>query len=312
MHHFVVVQEFAGNGGEFRTDLHAGYQAALFVLAAVDGVEEGFGDVRTGAEELHFFTCLGGGHAAADAVVVTPDGTHHVVVLVLDGTCGHRNVGSVFLEVFGKTLGVKNGEVRLRRGAHVFERVQEAEVVLGNHGTSVLAHATHFEGGPHWVAAEELVVRFNTGELDHAELHDYVVHQFLGFAFGEGAVLEVAFDVDVQEGGDTAHTHGGAVLGLDSGEVAKVEPLEGFVGVGRRFGNVEAVACGHNLHLLQGADLFRNFFAKADHVVGHGAVAYVGEVVLLLLDDIVNTVKGHTAVVAYDTSATVGVGEAGE
>ena len=310
VHHILVVQVVASNGGQFRANLHAGHQAAFFVLAAVNGVEQGLGQVGAGAKELQFLAGLGGGHAAADAVVVAPDGTHHVVVLVLDRTCGHRDVGGVFLEVLGKPLGIKHGKVGLRRGAHVFQSVQEAEVVLGDHGTSVLAHACHFQGGPHRVAAEQLVVSLDTGELDHAELHDHVVHQFLGFAFRKHAVLEVAFYIDIQEGRDAAHAHGGAVLGLDGREVAKVQPLEGLAGVGGGLGDVEAVTLGHYLNLLQAADLFCHFFTQADHLVGHGAVAYMGQVVLLLLDDIVDTVQGHTAVVAHDTPAAISVRKA--
>ena len=190
--------------------------------------------------------------------------------------------------------------------------MQEAEVVLGDHGAAILAHAGHFEGGPHRVAAEELVVAFDTGELDHTELHDHVVHEFLRFAFGERTVLEVAFDIDVEEGRDAAHAHGGAVLRLDGGKVAEIEPLEGFAGVGGGLRDVEAVACGHHLHGLEGLDLFGDFFAQADDVVGHSAVANVGEVVLLLLDDVVDTVKGYAAVVTHDTAAAVSVRKTGE
>ena len=190
--------------------------------------------------------------------------------------------------------------------------MQETEVVLGDHRAAILAHTADFEGGPHRVTAEELVVRFDTCELDHAELHDHVVHEFLGFAFCERAVLEVTFDINVEEGRNTANAHGGTVLCLDGREVAEVEPLEGFAGVGSRLRNVETVALSHHLHGLEGLDLFGDFFAQANHVVGHGAVTHVGEVVLLLLDDVVDTVKGYAAVVTHDTAATVSVRKTGQ
>ena len=312
VHHFVVVQHVARNRGKFRTDLHAGHQAAFFVLAAVDGVEESLGEVCAGAEELHFLTGLRCRNAAANAVVVTPNRAHHVVVFVLDRAGRHRDVGGIFLEVFRQALGVEDGEVGFRRRAHVFESVQETEVVLGDHRAAILAHTADFEGGPHRVAAEELVVRFDTGELDHAELHDHVVHKFLGFAFGKHAVLEVTFDINVEEGRDTANAHGGTVLRLDGREVAEVEPLEGFLCVDSRLRNVKAVASSHHLHGLEGPDLFGDFFAQANHVVGHGAVTHMGEVVLLLLDDVVNTVKGYAAVVTHDTATTVSVRKTGQ
>ena len=312
MHHFVVVQHVAGNRSEFRTNLHAGHETGFFILAAVDSVEESLGEVCTSTEELHFLTGLRCRHAAANAVVVTPNRAHHVVVFILDRAGRHRNEGGVFLEVFREALGVENGEVGFRRRAHVFEGVQETEVVLGDHRAAILAHTADFEGGPHRVAAEELVVRFDTCELDHAELHDHVVHEFLGFAFSERAVLEVTFDIDVEEGRNAADAHGGTVLRLDGREVAEVEPLEGFAGVRCRLRNVETVASSHHLHSLEGLDLFGDFFAQANHVVGHGAVTHVGEVVLLLLDDVVDTVKGYTTVVTHDTATTVSVRKTGQ
>ena len=36
---------------------------------------------------------------------------------------------------------------------------------------AILTHTTYFESSPNWVAGEELVVRRNTGELNHTELH---------------------------------------------------------------------------------------------------------------------------------------------
>ena len=194
---FVVVEIFAGNWRIFRADLFAFHEA--FILTAVDGVEERLGKVCAGAEELHFLAGLGGRNAAADAIVVAPNRTHCVVVFVLDGACLYRNLGRELLEVVRKARAVKNREVRFRRRSHVHERVQEAVVVLGHLMAAVLAETCDFERCPHRVTAEEFVVARDTCKLDHAKLHDEVVDDFLGFAFVDDAVLQVACHVNVDE-----------------------------------------------------------------------------------------------------------------
>ena len=314
MHDLVVVEVLARNRGELGADLHvlAGLLVEeLLVLAAVDGVEQTLRQVGARSEELHLLAGLGCGDAAADAVVVTPDGTHHVVVLVLDGGGVDGDLRGVAAEVEGKALAVEHGEVGLRRGTHVLERVQEAVVVLRDHVAAVLAEAGHLERRPDGVAGEELVVAGDARELDHAELQDHVVDELLGLGLRQGSRSEVALDVDVQEGRDAADGHGGAVLGLDGGEVAEVQPLERLVGVGRGLRDVEAVDGGHVLDAPEGADLLGDLLAQADDVVGHGAVAAVEEVLLLLGDKEVDAVQGDAAVVADDAAAAVGVGQAG-
>ena len=59
-HDFVVVQVLACDRRQFRTNLRARSKSGLFVLSAVDGVEQGLGQVGAGSEELHFFSCLCG------------------------------------------------------------------------------------------------------------------------------------------------------------------------------------------------------------------------------------------------------------
>ena len=298
--HLVVVQVLAGDGGI----VGAALLVALLVHTAVDGVQQALGKVGAGTEELHLLAGLGGRHAAADGVIIAPHGLHHVVVLVLDraGIDGH--LGGIFLEALRQGGGVQNGQVRLRCGAHVFQRVQEAVAVLGDHAAAIHADAAHFQRCPHGVAGEQLVVAGDAGKLDHAELHDHVVDQLLSLGLGQGAVVQIALDIDIQEGGDAAHAHGSAVLGLDGGQIAEVEPLYCFPGILR--------GLGHLLHALQGTDLAGDLLAQADHVVGHGAVAAVGKVLLLELDQCIDAVQGHAAVVAHDAAAAVSVRQAGD
>ena len=63
-----------------------------------------------GAEQLHFLACLGGGDAAADAVVVPPDRTHDIVVFILDRGCVDGDFGSIFLKCLWQAGRVKDGQ----------------------------------------------------------------------------------------------------------------------------------------------------------------------------------------------------------
>jgi len=304
---FVIIQVLCSDGGIVRANL----LMQLFVHTAVDGIQQALAQVGTCAEELHLLAGLGCGNAAADGVVVAPDRLHHIVVLVLDGGSLDRDLGGVILKGLGQSRGVQNGQVRLRCGAHVFQGMQEAEVGLGDHGAAIHADAANFQGSPHGVAAEQLVVAGDTGKLDHAELHGQVVDQFLGLGLGQDALIQVALDVDIQEGGDTANAHGSAVLGLDGSQIAKVQPLHSLLGVGSGQGDIIAVSSGHGLHIVQGADLQGDLFTQTDDVIGHGAVTAVGKVVLLFFDQVVNAVQGNAAVVANDAAAAIGIGQAG-
>ncbi len=304
-HHFLVVQDVARDGTVGGRDLRAG----LFIHAAVDCVQKALREVGARAEELHLLAGFGGGHAAADGVVVAPHRTHHVVVFILHGRGGDGNLRGVAAERDGQRLRVEHREIGLGRGPHVFQRVQEAEVVLRHHGAAVHADAAHFQGRPHRVAREELVVGRDARELHHAELQDEVVNELLRLRFRERSFLQVALNVDVKERGDAAHAHRGAVLGLHRGEVAEVEPLHSLAGVLRGHRDVKAVGGRHLLHVVQGAHLVGELFALADDVFGHDAAAAVQMILLLLRQEVVNAVERHAAVVAHDAAAAVRVGK---
>ncbi len=139
-----------------------------------------------------------------------------------------------------------------------------------------------------------------------------MVNKLLRLFLGNRTVLEVALDVNVKECRDAADGHCGAVLRLDCGKVAEVQPLEGFLGVLCRLGDVKAVHCRHLLHLSQSLNLLGDFFAQADNLVGHSAVADVGKILLLLLDEEVDTIQRDTAVVAHDAAAAIGVRKTGQ
>ena len=279
------------------------------IHAAVEGVEQALREVGSCAEELDLLARLRRGNAAADAVVVAPDRTHDAVVFVLDGAGIDGNFGRVFLEGLGQSGRPEHRQVRLGSGSHVLEGMEEAVVVLGDHMSAVHADARHFEGDPDGIAREQLVIGRDARKLDHAELEHEVIDQLLRLALGEGALVKVALDVDIEEGRDSADAHRRAVLGLDRGEVTEVEPLNGFLGVLRGLGNIIAVDLRHLLHALEGADLLGDLLSETDMLVAHVSAAAVEQILFLDENQIIQTVERDAAVVADDPASAVGVGQ---
>ena len=185
------------------------------------------------------------------------------------------------------------------------------EGVFGDHVVAVDVHTADGFGDPGGVAAEQLVVFRGPGELHQTQLHDEVVDEFLRLLFGEDAPIQIPLDIDVQEGGGAAQAHGGAVLFLDGGQVAEVQPLHRFLGVLSRLRNIKAVDLAQFFQIVEGVDLVGELFPQADVFAGH---PHQGGVFLVLLvgNQPVHAVQGHPAVVADDPAPAVGVGQAGD
>ena len=233
VHHLIIIEIFRGDRRVLRPDLHmlSVLVKELLVLSAVDRVEQAFCQIRAGAEELHLLAGLRCAHAAADAVVVAPDGLHDIVILILNGGRAHRDDRRVAPEILRQTRAVQHGQVRFRGRSHILERVQEAVVGPGHHRSAVESCARDLQCRPDRIAGKQLVVARDARELDHAELHRQVVDQLLRLLFRQRALAQVALDIDVQEGRDAADAHRRAVLRLDCCEVAKIQPLNGFLRV---------------------------------------------------------------------------------
>ncbi len=167
-------------------------------------------------------------------------------------------------------------------------------------------------GHPGRVAGEQIVIFGRAQETDDAQLDDEIVDDFLRLFLGHQPGFEVALEIDVEEGRDAAQRHGRAVLLLHAGEVAEIEPLHGFLRGGRRSGNVEAVFGRHFLELAERADLFAQFLAVADDLVGRPFEVERRLLVLLALDQPVDAVERDPAIVADDPPAAIGVGQAGQ
>ena len=255
-------------------DLHAGH----LVAAAVDGVQQGLGGVHAGGEELHLLADTHRGHAAGDSRVVAPVAANLLVGLVLDGRGVDGDLGAEALVGLRQLRIPEDGDVRLGARSEVLEGqgVEQTERGLGDHRTAVIAEAGVGPGRPVRVAGEDRIVVLGTQEAHDAQLHDDVVDELLGVGLGDLAGLEVALDVAVEEGGVAAEGHGGAVLGLDGGQVAHVGPV-----LDLRLGEVVAVRHGVLVALLEG-------------------------------DELVHAVQGDAAVVADDAATAVGVRQTGE
>ncbi len=143
-------------------------------------------------------------------------------------------------------------------------------------------------------------------------MQNEIVHDLLRFALGHQTGLDVALEVDVEEGGGAAEAHRRAVLFLDAGEISKVQPLNGLLRVLSRTGDVETVGRRHCDHILEGLDLVGELFRAADLLLGGRHFAERVLVLLLLLDQTVHAVQRRAAVVADDAAAAVSVRQTGQ
>ena len=91
-----------------------------------------------------------------------------------------------------------------------------------------------------------------------------MVDKLLSLALGDSALLEVAPDVDIEEGRNSADAHSRAVLGFDCGEVAEVQPLNRLLSGLGRTRDIIAVNLRHLPHTVKGADLLGNFLSEPD------------------------------------------------
>ncbi len=156
--------------------------------------------------------------------------------------------------------------------------------------SSVHADAGHLQGCPHGIAGEELIIGRNARELHNSELQNELIDQLLRFLLGECPIGQIAADIDVEEGGNSADAHRGAVLCLDGSKVAKVQPLHSLLRIHSRLGDIEAIGGRHLLHALQGLDLLGDLLALADHIVCHHAAAAVLQIILLCAQKKIDTV----------------------
>ena len=308
LHHLFVVEVFAGDGREEGRNL----LAVHFVDTTVDGIEQALRQVGTRAEELHLLTDAHGRHAASDTVVVAVVGTHEVVVFVLDGRRSDRHLRAITLPVFGQTSRPEHREVGFGSRSEIGERVEDAVAGFRHHRAAVHAHTADRFGHPNGVAGEERVVFGSAEEAHNAELHHELVNEFLCFHFRELTGAEIAFDVDVEEGRNTADRHGSTVLILDGCEVSEVNILHCFARIFCGTRKVETVSFTEFYEVFQRIDLLCGLFAELDRLVIHLLNLQTSQELLLVLDEVVHAIESHAAIVTDDTTTAVSVGQTGD
>ena len=131
------------------------------------------------------------------------------------------------------------------------------------------------------------------------------------FLLGNFTFLQVSVQINIQEGGNSSDRHGRAVLRLDRCQIAEVEPLDSLSCIPRRSRDVIPVGFRHLLHSLKCPDLLGNFLSLTDHIIGHGSVSAVVEILPFLFYQEINSVQSDPAVVADNSSSAVSIRKSG-
>ena len=168
--------------------------------------------------------------------------------------------------------------------------MKEPEIRLCYHGSSVQPCSGDLQRRPDGIAGEQLVVARNPGKFHDAELQRNLVYQLLCFFLGNFTFLQVSVQINIQEGGNSSDRHGRAVLRLDRCQIAEVEPLDSLSCIPRRSRDVIPVGFRHLLHSLKCPDLLGNFLSLTDHIIGHGSVSAVVEILPFLFYQEINSV----------------------
>ncbi|MNM85886.1 hypothetical protein D3C81_980250 [compost metagenome] len=113
--------------------------------------------------------------------------------------------------------------------------------------------------------------------------------------------------IDVEEGRYTSQGHSSTVLFLDCSQVAEVYPLESFLSIVSRLGNVESVSSSHFFQFAQSANLFGQFFTKTNDVFSEGIHFKLSQFLFLGFGQEINTVQSNTAIVADDAATAISV-----
>ena len=135
-----------------------------------------------------------------------------------------------------------------------------------------------------------------------------MVDIFLRFLFGNHAVFQISFDINIEERAVSADRHRRAVLVFHRREISEIQRLHGFF---RRFcglRNIAAVNIRHFFQLFQRFDLFGNLFAVAHEFRRHLARHRLF-IRFFFRDKKIYAVQRHAAVIAHDSASAVGIGK---
>ena len=111
------------------------------------------------------------------------------------------------------------------RRPEILQRVQHAVAALGHERASAQVNAADALGRPVRVAAEQRVVVGSAQKADDPEFLNELIPQLLCAGLVERSFTQVAFDEDVEEGGNAANRHRRAVRFLDGAKIGEIRPL---------------------------------------------------------------------------------------
>src|SRR5690554_4195295 len=306
-HDFLQIEEVGLYFGNVVEHLFSGH----FAAPAVDGQEQGLGQIGTRPEKLNLFADFLKRHTTSNAVVVAVTGAlHQIVVLVLNGRGVDGYLGTEFLEAFGQTVRPQNGHVGLGGGTEIVQGLQEAEGGLGYLVATVGQTTTDGFGNPGGVAGKYFVVGIHAQMAHHTQLHHKLVDQLLGIVLVDKSQLQIVLHINIQKGRYIAQRHGGTILFLDGSEVRQVNPLYSFLRALGGARQVQAINGSQLPQLSQCLNLFGHFLAETNALVGHGT-NQAQHIQLLGFDQAIGTIEGHASVIANDATTGIIIGQSG-
>ena len=134
-----------------------------------------------------------------------------------------------------------------------------------------------------------------------------MVDQFLCLIFCEDSFFDITLNVNIQECGNTSDTHCCSVLCLDCCQISEIQPLNCFAGIFCRSGDIVSIDLSHLLHLIESFELLADFLTHTDDIIVHVSAACTVMSYFFCLDQTIDSVKSHSTIVTYDTSASVSI-----
>ena len=132
-----------------------------------------------------------------------------------------------------------------------------------------------------------------------------MVNDLLSLFLCKCSSLQISLDIDIKECRDTSYRHSCSILSLDCCKISEVQPLSCFMSILSRLRNIKSVSCCHFFHFFQSFDLISKLFTKTEILTFHAMSCITLKVILLSLDQEVDTIQCNTTVVTYDTSTSV-------
>ena len=133
-----------------------------------------------------------------------------------------------------------------------------------------------------------------------------MIDDLLCLFLSKDTFLEVTLEVNIKECRCTSEGHSSTVLVLNSTEVAEVQSLYSFLSCRSGLRNIAAVDSSHLLEVFKSTELICDLFSCTDLLISHrtGVELLLS---LLVLDELIYTVKSNSSVVADDTASAVSI-----